>query len=493
MRSFPLSLLVSALALAGCTVGPNYAGPAKTASDPVIRPGFVRADTAVTTAAPGVAAWWTTLNDPLLTALETRAMAANPNIAVAQARLRQARGALRLERANSAPNASASATYLHAQVPGIDLGSLGGGGSGDAGTGAGQGTSSSDEISSLNFYNVGFDATWEIDLFGGRRRSVEAARAQLGAAEANVADAQVSLSADVAQAYVNLRDAQRRIVLSRQSAAMQQRMLDLTQQRFDRGAASALDVERLRGQVETTNAQVVPLAAEVESYLNALAVLTGAEPGALDAMLTPLAPVPLPPAAVAVGDPAALLQRRPDIRAAERQLAGRTAQIGVAEAARFPKLTLMGLVGLGGTSLSDLTDLGNLTALAAPMLQWNFLDFGRAGARVTQAKGQRDEAEANYRGAVLRALQDAEDSLSRFGHRRETVASLVRTKASADRAAALMQQRFQAGTATLIDTLDAERQRVAAEQNLSQGTAGLTGDYVSLQKALGLGWTPPQS
>lgn len=478
MRTLPLLSL--ALALGACTVGPDYAGPPKTLSDAPGGAAFRRGGTSASPAAPGVAAWWTQLNDATLTDLEQRALAANPNIGVAQARLRQARASLRLERANQAPSANASATYLHARLPGIDLGSAGNSGSG--------GTAAADDgASAVDFYNLGFDASWEVDLFGGRRRSIEAARAQAQAAEANVADAQVSLTAEVAQAYVNLRDRQRRVALSRQSARMQQQMLTLTQQRFDRGAASALDVERLRGQVEATNGQIVPLQAEIENYLNALAVLTGQEPGALDAMLSGTPPVPLPPAQVAVGDPTALLQRRPDIRAAERQLAQRTAQVGVADAARFPRLNILGLIGIGGTQLSDIGP-DKLVALAAPMLQWNFLDFGRNRARIEQAKGQRDEAEAQYRGTVLGALRDAEDALSRFGARRDTVASLMRSKASADRAADLMQQRFRAGTATLIDTLDAERSRVAADQNLSSGIAGLTNDFVALQKALGLGW-----
>lgn len=475
MRTLPLLSL--ALVLSACTVGPKYVGPPRTLSDASGATGFKRGGDSALPAAPGVADWWTQLNDPTLNELEARALAGNPNIAVAEARLRQARGSLRLERANQAPSGSASATYLHARVPGIDLGSAASGGAASD-TGA----------NAVDFYNLGFDTSWEVDLFGGRRRSVQAARAQAQGAEANVADAQVSLTADVAHAYVNLRDRQRRIALSQASAQMQQQMLTLTQQRFDRGAASALDVERLRGQVEAINGQIVPLQAELESYLNALAVLTGQEPGSLDAQLSTATPVPLPPAQVAVGDPAALLQRRPDIRAAERQLAQRTAQIGVAEANRFPRLNIMGLIGLGGTQLSDISP-DKLVALAAPMLQWNFLDFGRNRARIEQAEGERDEAEAQYRVAVLSALRDAEDSLSRFGHRRETVASLMRSKASADRAATLMRQRFQAGTATLINTLDAERQRVAAEQNLSSGLASLTGDYVSLQKALGLGWS----
>jgi outer membrane protein TolC len=149
----------------------------------------------------------------------------------------------------------------------------------------------------------------------------------------------------------------------------------------------------------------------------------------------------------------------------------------------------MGIIGLGGTSLSALTNLNNIAGIALPQLQWSVLDFGRGAARVRQSQAQRDEAEALYKQAVLGALQDAEDSLSRFGHRRETVASLVRVRDSANRASALMQQRYAAGTATLIDALDAQRQRTAAEQNLADAVAALTNDYVAIQKALGLGWT----
>ncbi len=480
--------LIPLLLLGACTVGPNYAGPPKAIGSAATPPaGFARADATVATAAPAVADWWTTLNDPMLTWLEDRALEANPNVAVAQARLKQARASLRLERANQAPNANASATYLHADLPGLNLG---GSQSGEGQGGSGGGSS---DGQSVDFFNLGFDASWEIDLFGGRRRTVEAARASAAAAEANVADAQVSLSADVAQAYVGLRDAQQRLILAREASRMQRDTLKLTEQRFANGTASQLEVERLRNQVESTDAQILPLSASVETYLNALAILIGEAPGTLDQRLGQAAPVPLPPAQVAVGDPTALLQRRPDIRAAERNLAAQTAKIGVAEAAKFPRLNLMGIIGIGGTSLDALTDLDNLVTLGAPMLQWNVLNFGRANARVGQAEGARDEAEARYRGAVLAALRDAEDSLSRFRARRNTVATLARAKASADRSAVLMQQRYRAGAATLIDTLDAERQRVAAEQSLSQAVAGLTNDYVALQKALGLGWRAPQS
>jgi len=461
--------------LGACTVGPNYAGPPKSPSaDPAAR--FVRAGATVSTAAPTLDRWWTALGDPVLDRLEARALADNPGIAIAQARVRQARASLNLERANALPKANASTSYLHAQLPGVNLASP-----------SGQGGSNA--LNSLDFYNAGFDASWEIDLFGGQRRTIEAARASLGNAEANVADAQVSLTAEVAQAYVDLRDRQQRLALATRSVAMERQMLALTRQRFDRGAASEVDVERLSNQAETSDAALLPLSAEADSYRNALAVLTGAEPGAVDAMLAAPAAVPLPPAAVPVGDPAALLQRRPDIRAAERALAAQTAKIGSAEAARFPRLSFMGLIGIGGTSPGNLTSLSDISALVAPQLQWNFLDFGRNKARVRQAEAARDEAEAQYRQTVLGALRDAEDSLSRFGARRANVAGLARAKSAADRAAALMQQRYKAGTATLIDTLDTERQRVAAEQNLTSATAALTGDYIAVQKALGLGWT----
>ncbi|MBB3910704.1 efflux transporter outer membrane subunit [Sphingomonas desiccabilis] len=491
MRTLPL--LALPLSLAACTMGPDYAGPPVTPSRGA-GAGFARATDAVQPAAvPAVTDWWTALRDPQLDALEQRALAANPSIAVAQARVRQARGALRLERANRLPSANASGSYLHAELPGIDLGSLteGSGESGTPGTEAGE-SSGGGGSTGVDFFNLGFDASWEIDLFGRQRRTVEAARAAAVGAEANLADAQVQLTAEVAQTYVALRDRQARIALSQRSSEMQRRILRLTEERYARGTVSALDVERLRLQVENTDAELVPLNAEVASYLNALAVLVGEAPGTLDAELRAAAPIPLVPAQVAVGDPASLLQRRPDIRAAERQLASRTARIGVAEAARFPSLSLQGMLGLGGTSISDVVDPDNLVALATPMLRWNFLDFGRGRARVEQAQGERDEAEAKYRQAVLGALRDAEDALARYGARRQTLASLVRAKASADRASALMDQRFRAGTATLIDTLDVERQRVSAEQQLSVATAGLTTDYVALQKALGLGWAAPK-
>lgn len=473
MRPFILLPVLTGL-LAGCTVGPDYTGPPKMAADPAR--GFVRGDAEVTSNAPPVADWWTTLGDAQLDALITRALADNSDVKAGEAKLRQARAVLGEQRANQAPNASASALYAHAHIPGASLGASDGS------------SEESGSDSDLNLYNLGFNASWEVDLFGGQRRAVQAARAGMESAEASVGDVQVSLSASVAQAYLNLRDRQQRIALSEQSSAMQQDMLGLTHQRFEAGTATAADVAQAESQVAATRARIAPLAAQRDAYLNALAVLTGQEPGALDAELAAPAEIPLPPASVPVGDPAALIAHRPDIRAAERTLAADTAKIGQAEAARFPRLSFMGLVGIGGTKVSDLSNLDDFVAVGAPQLSWSFLDFGRNKAKVGQAQATRDEAEARYRGTVFTALRDAEDSLARFRESRVAVASLARVRDKASLSARLAESRYRAGTVTKLAALGARDDLNRAEQDLVSARAALTSDYVAIQKALGFAW-----
>ncbi|HWJ68779.1 MAG TPA: efflux transporter outer membrane subunit [Sphingobium sp.] len=476
----PYATLPALALLAACTVGPDYRTPPATAADAVARGTFVRAQDPALSSTPGLAHWWESLADPTLTGLVRDALAHNPDVDVAQARIREAMAQLRARQADQAPSVSASGTYVRGQISG--LGGLTGGSDSDSG-------GNSSATSSLELYNLGLNASWEIDLFGGNRRQLEQSRATLGARHADLADVQVSLSAQVVQAYVNLRDVQARAALNARSIALQEQALGLMRQRFDRGAASALDLERLRAQLESTRAQAQPLQGDIDAYRDQLALLTGRSPGTLDAGLASPMAIPLPPAQVAIGDPAALIAHRPDIRAAERTLAASTAAIGVSEARRFPRLNFLGLLGLGGSSPGDAFDIDNLTAIAAPMLSWSFLDFGRGVAAVHQSEAQRDQAEAQYRKAVLAALQDAETSLSRFGHARLQLASLARAEQSAARSAALNDQRVTAGTSALIDQLDVERQRLNAAMALSEGTAALTNSYVAVQKSLGLGWT----
>lgn len=472
------------LLLSGCTVGPDYKGPPATV--PAQGHSFVRAGDVQAVPRPVENRWWTALHDPQLDRLEEAALAANPDLQAAVARLRESRAQLHAQQADLLPTTSTSAVYLHTH-----------GGSGLIGNAASAaGTGATGESGSalgglggdLDLYDVGFDASWEVDLFGAQRRAVESAAASAQARQADLADAQVSLTADVARAYVSLRDVQHRTRLSQASAELQGRTLDLTRRRLIGGTASALDVERLNTQVEQTRTDLVPLQAQIEEQLDRLAVLTGRLPGDLDAELRPDAPLPMPPEHVAIGDPTALLRRRPDIRAAERQIAANNASIGQHVADYFPKLELFGNLGFASTDIGQVISGGSFTAIAAPLLQWKPFDFGRTRAAVEQARAGRDEAIADYRSTVLKALDDAETSLSRYGIQRQDVGGLARVKASADRAAVLTRQRFAGGTATLIDILDTERQRLAAEQALAQAEASLSQDFIGLQKSLGLGW-----
>ena len=477
---FPFLGTMSLVALlGGCTVGPDYAGPPTAAPRAAAARTFARGDASDFVGQPPLARWWEGLDDPILNRLEDHALAASPDLAAAEARVRRARAALREQRADELPTVSGSALYAHAHIPGLALGSSGGG----AGQSGGGGTSD------FNIYNLGFNASWEVDLFGGQRRAIEAARATVAAGDASLADVQVSLTADIAQAYLAVRDRQQRIALNQQSLALLEQIVALTRQRFAQGTASRLDVERLNRQRETTLGQATPLNAELDVYLDAIATLAGAEPGTLDGLIGTGGAIPLPPAQVAVGDPAALLQRRPDIRAAERTLAADSAKIGQARAARFPRLSIMGIVGIGGSRPSDLTQLDDFTALVAPQLSWSFLDFGRNAAKVRQAEAVRDEAEAKYRSVVLAALRDASDALSRFRYGRVTVAALARAHSAAGAAESASAERYAAGTGTLIDLLAAQRERIATAQALAQAEAMLTGEYVGIQKAIGLGWS----
>lgn len=484
MRSIAL---VPLLLLGACAVGPAYKGPPTVGADAAARGRFVRAGDTVM-AAPPVARWWEGLGDATLTTLVDEALAGSPTIAAAEARIRQAQAQLRQQRANRAPSVSANGTYLHAELPGVGIGTTD-----EAGGQAGGGQAGGNGSTGLDFYNLGLNASWEPDLFGGMRRGIEQSRASVEQRYADLADAQVSLSAQVAQAYVNYRDVQARIRLNARSSDLQREALALTRQRYAAGTVSALQVERLQNQLESTDAQTIPLEAQADEYRDVLAILTGRTPGALDNTLATDVPVPLPPAVVPVGDPGALIASRPDIRAAERALAASNAAIGVNEAKRYPSIRFMGILGLGGTSPGDVLDPGNLTTLLAPMLSWSFLDFGRTAAAVRQSEAQRDEAAANYRQTVLSALQDAETSLSRFASTRRQLARLVSAEQSATRAEALNRQRVTAGTSTLIDQLDVERQRLSASIAVAQGKAQLTNSFIAVHKALGLGWVPPQA
>jgi len=472
-RRILLAVLIAAtIALPGCTVGPDYHGaPQVTHAN-----AFVRAPVTGITSTHAPSQWWTTLGDPTLDSLIDAALAHNADLHAAQARLRESRAQLQQQRAKELPKVSADAAALRMRKP--DLSSLQ----------SSQSSSTSGGRGPLQLYSAGFDASWEIDLFGGERRATEAASAQADAVDADLADTQVSLAAEVAQAYVDLRDQQRRLALANRSAELQQQTLDLIQQRRAQGIGTDADVERQTTQVETTRATLIPLDEQITESLDQLAVLTGQEPGALDSELSSPAPLPSLPASVSIDDPAAMLQQRPDIRAAERRLASSNAQIGQHTADLFPKVTMLGFIGSNAADPGHLLRKNSFTWLGVPYLQWDVLDFGRTRGAIRQAEASRDEAIARYTQTVLAALQDANNALARYGHQRDSVQRLQQIEVSADRSADLMRQRYEAGASSLIDLLDTQRAQFSAQQNLVAGQAELLKDFVSLQKSLGLGW-----
>ncbi|MEJ0008309.1 MAG: efflux transporter outer membrane subunit [Steroidobacteraceae bacterium] len=478
------ALLASiALILAGCTVGPDYHGAPSVAST---SKAFVRGDVATANAEP-IARWWTALGDAELNHLIDTTLAANPGIDVARARVREARANLRQQTATGLPTTGTTGAYLRTGNVSSLLGSSASS-SGDAGGSSSSATSSG---GALNLYVVGFDATWELDFFGGNRRAVEGASATVDASAARVADAIVSLTAEVTQSYIELCDARQRQALTQQNIDIESHLLDLMKVRRAGGTATDLDVVRVTNQLDTTRATLPAIRAAIIEQLNRLSALTGHAPGELDGELANVGPVPAPPATTNIGDPATLLRRRPDIRVAERELAQHTAAVGQSVAAQFPKVNLVGTLGFFATHPEDLFNSGNFTYLAGPLLQWTPWDFGRNRARIAQANASRDEAEADYRQTVLNALADAETSLARYGQQRDAVADLGLARASAEESYRLTQIRLRGGTATTTDVLDADTLRKQADLNYQEGLAQLTQDFVGLQKSLGLGWAEP--
>lgn len=483
MMRHSIPLLLAIALLAGCTAGPDYSGPpAILSADTGLR--FVRAGDNEGVSGPVLAEWWVLLDDPELTRLIKAALAENPSLRAAQARIAQARASVRQDRAGRMPTLGTQATTFQGRLPGLDI-------QGRPASSSGQTDSNAEGDDALSFYNVGLNANWELEFAGGSRRRIEASNAQAAAAEATAEDAKVQLTAEVANNYVNLREAQFRAEQYQAQIKLQEEILALTYQRYQQGALPLFPVGNANAELEVLKSQFAEAEADQAVLIDALTILSGRIPGSAAEELTTPRDIPLPPEQVDVGDPASLIERRPDIRAAERNLAAATARIGVAEAARFPKLSFMGILGLGGSSPDDIFDVGDPSSLAIPRLEWNFLDFGRVEASVDRASAVRNEAVANYRQTVLLALQDAERALARFGQQRVAMAARAQIKLQADSAADLNCQRFTAGAISKSDLNRALRDQQQASLDLVRAKGALTIAWIALQKSLGLGWQEP--
>ena len=456
-------MLLSALALllAGCAVGPNYVAPA---TAPAVlqnarSPDFVAS-------APD-AAWWQGFADPELDSLMRRALGANLDLRAAEDRVRAARAVFVEQKLDYAPHVGLDGSYSRSdeQVPGF-------------------GTDRDD----IRSGSLGFDAAWEIDLFGHVRRSVEAARADLGAERAHYRDAEVTVAAEVARNYFELRGAQRRLEVARENLHTEEQTLELTQLLDQVGRGSELDVDRSRARLEATKATIPPLEAAEKQADYRLAVLLGERPGTLDQELHP-AIVLTYAKALPIGDPTELLRRRPDVRAAERELAAATARVGVATADLFPRVNLTGFVGfLSG----DVGRLFNTSAgedarawSVTPSVSWAAFDLGSVRARLRASVAQSDAAAANYAKVVLTALEDTENSLVTYRTRQEQLKSLAAQATASRRAAELAATQYREGAADFLVLLDAERTQLEAEDAVAQAETSVNVAVVAIYKALG--------
>jgi outer membrane protein, multidrug efflux system len=468
-----LMVVVSlAASLWGCAVGPNYRPPitdvpaawtgvtGKAASQP-----------SVSTAGPArLAMWWRTFNDPELTQLVEEALATNLDVQLAEARLRQARAARGVAVGGLWPFVNGSASYdrVHSS----------------ANVGAGSGSSDGDQ----NLYQAGFDALWELDIFGGLRRNVESASAVVQAAQEGLRDAQVSLAAEVALNYIQLRGFQQQLVVAQENLKNQQHTASITRQKLRAGFVGTLDVANADAQVATTESQIPVLQVSAQQTIYALSVLLAQPPAYLLKELSKTQPLPVTPPEVPVGLPSELLQRRPDIREAEAQLHAATAQIGVATADLFPKFSLTGNVSWQSNLLHNwLTDPSRSSSFG-PSADWAIFQGGSIMANIREQRALRDQALIAYRKTVLTAFQDVENALFAYGKEWEHRRALNDAVVASRKAVAVSMQLYSAGQTDFLNVLQAQASLYASQNAFVQSNSSACQDLIALYKALGGGW-----
>jgi NodT family efflux transporter outer membrane factor (OMF) lipoprotein len=480
-----VALLPITCALSACTVGPDYAPP-----KPDVPAGFAGASPAASGDVE-LARWWTGFDDPTLDALVARALRDNLDLQTAASRIREARQQEVVAGAVAWPTLTANPGVTHTTLSGnaISLGSLGTLTAGAANGGASSSTGAPSlglAGTSFNTYQLGLTASWELDLFGRTRRSVEAAHDTAEATVWNARDTQVALIGEVADAYLALRAAQRRLAIAQRDLARQRGLLDLVRARATSGLATTLDVRQQQTSVAETESGLPPLMADVAVQRHALDVLLGTVPEA-DLDLAANEALPAPPA-IPIGLPADLLRRRPDIRAAERQLAAATANVGVAVADFYPDITLTASPALVSTMLSNLLTWGSRNLTAGASVSWNLFDGGKVKANVAVMDERQKQALLAYRKTVLTALQDVEDALTHCAADRARQQALAVQTDSARDADDLARVQFRSGLVPFSTVLTTEAALLTAEDTAAQTDEAAAQDVVALYKALGGGW-----
>lgn len=529
-RLQPATLVLGgALALSGCVVGPNYR-PAPT--PPVAAGQFAAGNATGFSTLPPPPRWWHLYDDPAIDGYVEQALTANTDLRVASANLARARALLSEARAGRLPSTTiiGSGGYSRSVVGGgsaistvgtgtggtgtggtgtggTGTGGTGTGGTGTGGTGTGgtggtgpggtgtggtttttTGTSATGGRFDSQYYSAALDVSYELDLFGRVRRTIAAARADAAATEAARDFVRVTVAAETTRAYADACAAGEQFGVAQQSLQLQTQTFGLTERLYTAGRGTPLDVARARALLEETRATLPTYAANRRVALFRLAVLTGQAPevpltAAAACVRPPRLTTPLP-----VGDGTALLQRRPDIREADRNLAAATARIGVATAALYPQVTLGGSIGSSGLTPGALFSSNGLTFNVGPLISWTFPNVAVARARIAEARASNEGALASFDGAVLTALQDTETALAALAGESERYASLTRSRDFNAEAARIVRLRYGAGRENFLAVLDAERTLANTQALLAVSEATLSSDQISLFKALGGGW-----
>jgi multidrug efflux system outer membrane protein len=456
--------------LAGCAVGPDYAAPSLTVP---VR--WSEKSESPPLSAPTLAQWWRRLNDPILNQLIVEAVHGNLDVTAAKARIREARG-------------------YRAQAVGALFPSVTGTGSATQNQSGATSVVGSDGVgvTVYNQFQAGFDAAWELDIFGGNRRALEAASYGVDAAEDDLRLSLLTLVGDIAANYVDARGYQARSALARRTAGSQRNTAALTQKKFDAGSAAAVDVAKASAQAAATEANIPGFNASFAQAVHRIGVLLGRDPVAvarrLEANVAIPSAIPRPRLPLPKGIPADVLVMRPDVRKAERQLAQYTAKIGQAEAALYPSVSLTGSVSTTGLKIGDLGKSSSIGWSIGPTLSVPIFNGGKLRAGVQIAQAQRDQYDAALRAAVLSALEDVENAIVSLAQERIRTGSLAEAARRYREASRLSHALYDTGSSSFLDVLDAERSQYSAEDTLLQSSVSVAKDYIALAKALGGGW-----
>jgi len=414
----------------------------------------------------GLANWWSILNDASLTNLVESAVSGNLGLKEARARVREARARRGITEANRFPTIDARGSAKTSRS------------SEETGSG-----------SERELYALGFDAAWELDLFGGRRRTIEAAEAELQAGEEDLRDVLVSLLAEVALNYVEVRSFQTRLSVAEANLDAQEETHRITQWRFQAGLTTQFDVEQAKYSLEQTRAQIPVLQTGLVQAKNRMALLLGHPPGFLEDTLAERRAIPSTPLEVAVGVPADVLRQRPDVRRAERQLAAQTAQVGVATADLYPKFSLLGSIGLEALSMENLFSWGSRTHGIGPTVAWPLFDAGAIRGNIEVQSALQEQALIRYEAAVLSALEEVENALVAYAQEQRRRYALGEATQAALRALELAQSQYSAGLIEFSNVLIAQRALLSLQDQLAVSEGEVTSNLIALYKALGGGWT----